>query len=582
MYNLNIGVKPVGCVGVCNQTPLMEIITNGNSSYRYTNVKKKEVRDILLKHIKPGSFKQKFKFGLNDFLDSLLSDEKLEGQVNKPDAVREKYLDNFLSKQVHIATKDGGRLSPVLIDEYLDSDGFEAMRKCLNLPGSDIVKILTESRLRGRGGAGFPTGLKWKIFSEANGSEKYIICNGDEGDPGAFMDRMILESFPFRVIEGMIIAALATHAYKGIFYIRAEYPLAVKRVRSAIAECYSSNLLGKNISGTGFAFEAEVFEGAGAFVCGEETALIASIEGRRGTPDVRPPYPAEKGLKGNPTLVNNVETLSLVPWIIANGADAFNSIGTEMSKGTKVFALAGKVLRGGLIEVPMGITIKQIVEDIGGGVAPGRTFKAVQIGGPSGGCIPASASEAPVDYERLSEMGAMMGSGGMVVLDDSDCMVDMAKYFLTFTHNQSCGKCTFCRVGTKLMLDILTKLTRGEADLKDLDELETLAVSVRNGSICGLGKTSVNPVLTGLRYFREEYEEHARGFCRAGKCRDLIEYRINEDCNGCTKCFQECPVKAIPFTPYERHEIDQQLCTKCDNCRLICQEKAIVIVNIKE
>jgi NADH:ubiquinone oxidoreductase subunit F (NADH-binding)/NADH:ubiquinone oxidoreductase subunit E len=582
-YNLNIGVKPVGCVGVCNQTPLMEIITNGGSSHRYTNVRKREVQDILLKHIKPGSFKKKFKYGINDFLDSLLSDEKIHGQVITPDNIREKYLDNFLSNQVHIATKDGGSLSPVSIDEYCRAGGFEAFRTCLKQPsGKEIIEAIKTSGLRGRGGAGFPTGLKWKIFSEANGTEKYIICNGDEGDPGAFMDRMILESFPFRVIEGMIIAALATGAFYGIFYIRAEYPLAVKRVKSAIQECYSRNILGKNILSTGFSFEAEVFEGAGAFVCGEETALIASIEGRRGTPDIRPPYPAESGLRGKPTLVNNVETLSLVPWIITNGAEAFNSIGTEKSKGTKVFALAGKVLRGGLIEVPMGITIKQIVENIGGGVAPGRKFKAVQIGGPSGGCIPASESDIPVDYERLSAMGAMMGSGGMVVLDDSDCMVDMARYFLTFTHNQSCGKCTFCRIGTKLMLDILTKLTRGEANLKDLDELEKMAVSVRNGSICGLGKTSVNPVLTGLRYFRQEYEEHTRGICRAGKCRDLVKYVINDDCNGCTKCFQECPVEAIPFAPYERHEINQDLCTKCDNCRLICPEKAIVIVNIKE
>lgn len=581
-YNLNIGVKPVGCVGVCNQTPLMEIVTGNNLSYRYTNVKKREVQDILLKHVKPGSFKHRFKFGLNDFLDSLLSDEKLSGQANTPDNIREKYLNNFLTDQVHIATKDGGTLSPVSFDEYCRAGGFAGMRKCLEqLSAKEIIETISGSGLRGRGGAGFPTGLKWKIFSGAVGPEKYIICNGDEGDPGAFMDRMILESFPFRVIEGMIIAAVATGANKGIFYIRAEYPLAVKRVRSAIRECYSHNILGKNITGTDFSFEAEVFEGAGAFVCGEETALIASIEGKRGTPNIRPPYPAEKGLKGKPTLVNNVETLSLVPWIINNGAGAFNSIGTEKSKGTKVFALAGKVLRGGLIEVPMGITIKQIVENIGGGVAPGRTFKAVQIGGPSGGCIPASASDTPVDYERLSEMGAMMGSGGMVVLDDSDCMVDMAKYFLTFTHNQSCGKCTFCRIGTKLMLDILSKLTKGEANLKDLDELESLALSVRDGSICGLGKTSVNPVLTGLRYFREEYEEHTMGFCRAGKCRDLVKYVINDKCNGCTKCFQECPVKAIPFTPYERHEIDQQLCTKCDNCRLICPEEAIVIVNIK-
>ncbi len=407
-----------------------------------------------------------------------------------------------------------------------------------------------------------------------------MVCNGDEGDPGAFMDRMLLESFPYRIIEGMLIAAYATGATEGIFYIRAEYPLAVTRVSHALEHCFEKGYLGKNILGSDFSFNAKIFEGAGAFVCGEESALIASLEGKRGTPHLRPPYPAVKGFMGKPTLVNNVETLALVPWIINNGSEAFSSIGTEKSKGTKVFALAGKIARGGLIEVPMGTTIRQIVEQIGEGVTEGRIFKAVQIGGPSGGCIPASESDTPVDYEELTRMGAMMGSGGLVVLDDTDCMVDVAKYFLTFTHKQSCGKCTFCRVGTKHMLNILTRLSEGKAALAEIDELEKLCYSVRNGSLCGLGKTAPNPVITGLKYFREEYEAHTKGICPAKKCRDLVKYVISDKCTGCTKCFQECPVNAIGFKPYEKHEIDQVLCTKCDNCRVVCPENAVEIVNI--
>jgi NADH:ubiquinone oxidoreductase subunit F (NADH-binding) len=394
------------------------------------------------------------------------------------------------------------------------------------------------------------------------------------------MDRMLLESFPYRVIEGMIIAGYATSAREGIFYIRAEYPLAVARIRIALKQCYENGILGTNINNSSFSFDISVFEGAGAFVCGEETALIASLEGKRGTPHLRPPYPAVKGYLGKPTLVNNVETLSLVPWIINNGASAFSSVGTEKSKGTKVFALAGKISKGGLIEVPMGTTIREIVEKIGDGVADGYTFKAVQIGGPSGGCIPASKADTAIDYEELTNMGAMMGSGGMVVLDNTDCMVDMAKYFLTFTHKQSCGKCTFCRVGTKQMLNILTSLSEGKATLDDLTALEELCKSVKEGSLCGLGKTSPNPVLTGLKYFREEYEEHTKGICRANKCQSLIKYNITDNCTGCTKCSQDCPVKAIPFKPYEKHEIDQLICTKCDNCRIICPEKAIEIINI--
>jgi NADH-quinone oxidoreductase subunit F len=582
-YDLNINMKPVGCVGVCNQTPLMEIVTSKNISSRYTNVRKHMVEEILLKHIKPRSLNNRIKHNLFDLVDTFLSDEKLSSQINSTDEHREKYLNNFLDYQIHIATTDSGVLTPDSYDEYCMLGGFSALRKCLNeLDHSSIIDIITRSGLRGRGGAGFPTGRKWRISLGSDGDHKYVVCNGDEGDPGAFMDRMLLESFPFRVIEGLIIAGYATRAAEGVFYIRAEYPLAVSRIGNALKQCYAMGILGDNVCGKDFSFNISVFEGAGAFVCGEETALISSLEGKRGTPKMRPPYPAIKGLKGQPTLVNNVETLSLVPWIISNGADAFHAIGTDLSKGTKVFALAGKISKGGLIEVPMGITIRQIVEKIGDGIADGRSFKAVQIGGPSGGCIPASEADTEIDYEELAKMGAMMGSGGMVVLDDTDCMVDMAKYFLTFTHKQSCGKCTFCRVGTKHMLNIVTRLSEGTAKPADLEELETLCKSVKNGSLCGLGKTAPNPVLTGLRYFREEYEMHTNGICPAKKCRDLIKYIVTDNCTGCTKCSQDCPVNAIPFNPYEKHEIDQAICTKCDNCRIVCPEKAIEIVNIND
>lgn len=582
-YDLNIKLKPVGCVGVCNQTPLLEILDNNEKSHRYTNVKKEEVEDILLRHIKPRSFNKRLKFRINDLADTFVHEGKLNSQANLPDDTREEFLNNFLTGQIHLATQNSGILSPDSFDEYSLLGGFGALRKALHTSDpEEIIEIITSSGLRGRGGAGFPTGKKWKIFSRADRGVKYVICNGDEGDPGAFMDRMLLESFPFRIIEGMLIAGYATGASEGIFYIRAEYPLAVTRVRNALRVCYEKGILGENINNSGFSFNIRIFEGAGAFVCGEETALIASLEGKRGTPHLRPPYPAEKGYRGRPTLVNNVETLSMVPWIINNGADAFLSIGTENSKGTKVFALAGKVARGGLIEVPMGITVSEIVEKIGCGVAEGRTFKAVQIGGPSGGCIPASLSDTPIDYEELTRLGAMMGSGGLVVLDDTDCMVDMTRYFLTFTHRQSCGKCTFCRVGTKRMLDILTLLSQGKAEMKDIDELEKLCYDVKNGSLCGLGKTAPNPVITGLRYFREEFEAHTRGICPARRCRDLIRYHINDNCTGCTRCSQECPVNAISFRPYEKHEIDQELCTKCDNCRIVCRDNAIEIVNISD
>jgi NADH-quinone oxidoreductase subunit F len=580
-YDLNIRLKPVGCVGVCNQTPLLEIVAKDNVHTRYTRVTKEQVEEIILNHIIPGSLKKKLKLKVNDLADTFLSDARLGSPVNLPGDQREKYLNNFLHLQVHLATLHSGVLSPDSYEEYTMLGGFEALRKCVHLPDpSGIIEAITNSGLRGRGGAGFLTGGKWKILAGAEGSPKYVVCNGDEGDPGAFMDRMLLESFPFRIIEGMLIAGFATGAREGIFYIRAEYPLAVSRIRHALRICYEKGVLGENVFRSGFSFDIRIFEGAGAFVCGEETALIASLEGKRGTPRLRPPYPAVKGFRNKPTLVNNVETLALVPWIINNGSEAFSNIGTDKSKGTKVFALAGKISKGGLIEVPMGITIREIVENIGDGVGEGRTFKAVQIGGPSGGCIPANMADTPVDYEDLTMMGAMMGSGGMVVLDDTDCMVDVAKYFLTFTHKQSCGKCTFCRIGTKHMLDIITRLSEGNAALAEIDELEKLCHSVKDGSLCGLGKTAPNPVLTGLKYFREEYEAHTKRYCPAKKCRDLIKYVINDKCTGCTKCFQECPVSAIEFKPYEKHEIDQALCTKCDNCRIVCPENAVEIVNI--
>ena len=416
------------------------------------------------------------------------------------------------------------------------------------------------------------------MVAQARAVRKYVICNGDEGDPGAFMDRMILESYPYRVIEGMIIAAWAVGANEGRFYIRHEYPLAVERIRAAIEVMRTRGMLGSGIGGPQFSFDVEIAEGAGAFVCGEETALIASIEGQRGMPVLRPPYPAQQGLWDKPTLINNVETLAMVPWIVRHGGVEFAKLGTEKSKGTKVFALTGKVRRGGLIEVPMGVTIRQIVEEIGGGVegeSEGRRFKAVQIGGPSGGCIPASLADTRVDYESLGAVGAIMGSGGLVVLDDRDCMVDMARYFLHFTQAESCGKCTFCRVGTQRMLEILDRFCQGKAVPADLKKLEELADQVKCSSLCGLGQTAPNPVLTTLKYFREEYEAHLKGKCPAGKCRDLVKYTITDKCIGCTICAQQCPVQAIAFAPYQRHEIDQAICTKCDICRKACPEKAI-------
>ncbi|MHC4369870.1 MAG: NADH-ubiquinone oxidoreductase-F iron-sulfur binding region domain-containing protein, partial [Planctomycetota bacterium] len=425
--------------------------------------------------------------------------------------------------------------------------------------------------------AGFPTHLKWTAVRNNKSDQKYIVCNGDEGDPGAFMDRMLMESYPYRLLEGMVIAAHAVGADEGYLYIRAEYPLAIERVNEAIERCEQRGLLGDNIMNSRFSLSLKIKPGAGAFVCGEESALLASIEGRRGTPRLRPPFPAERGLWEKPTLINNVETYSAVPWIIRTGSGEFANLGTGTSKGTKVFALAGKVARGGLIEVPMGISIREIIEDIGGGIGGGLRFKAVQVGGPSGGCVPASLAHTPVDYETLKDVGAMMGSGGLVVLDETDCMVDIARYFLEFTQDQSCGRCTFCRIGTRRMLDILERLCAGEGKKTDIDELEHLAEVIKSSSLCGLGKTAPNPVLSTIKYFRSEYEAHIEKRCPTGKCKALISYSVTDDCIGCTLCAQHCPVDAIEYKPYEKHEIDDEKCIRCGTCKTICPADAVKV-----
>jgi NADH:ubiquinone oxidoreductase subunit F (NADH-binding)/NADH:ubiquinone oxidoreductase subunit E/NAD-dependent dihydropyrimidine dehydrogenase PreA subunit len=606
----NAMVKRVGCVAACYRTPLIEVAGPGRPSVTFTGLTVGQAEELVRTHFRPSGLVRCFSHLWTRALDGLLSDDH-DGAARLAASESDPGVRAFFDRQVHIAMEHYGRLDPLDLDECLAHEGFAALAQCLGVPplpgeksrgdgdngsapaatpglGSppalsplspeQIIKTIEESGLRGRGGAGFPTGQKWRLVRQQPGETKYVICNGDEGDPGAFMDRMILESFPFRVIEGLAIAAVAAGAHEAIFYIRHEYPQALRRVRAALAECERRGWLGERLLGSDYPLRISIKEGAGAFVCGEETALIASVEGRRGMPRLRPPFPAVSGLWGKPTLINNVETLALVPWIIRRGGAAFARIGTAASKGTKVFALAGKVRRAGLIEIPMGTTLRQIVEDIGGGVAAGRKFKAVQIGGPSGGCVPARLADTPVDYESLREIGAIMGSGGLVVLDDTACMVDIARYFLQFTQNQSCGKCLFCRIGTKRMLELLELLCAGHARRHHLLELEQLARQVTQGSLCGLGKTAPNPVLTTLRYFRDEYEAHLQGRCPAGKCTRLLKYRVLEHCTGCTLCAQHCPVDAIPMTPYARHTIDTEKCIRCDSCRQVCPVGAVEVV----
>ena len=575
---LNVKIKQVGCVGMCHQVPLLEIMQNNESAKIYAKVKPEAVRHLLRKHYKPKGLFSKISSQFRNLIDNIQYEELSAELESYGIDIREKHVANFLNNQTLIATEHRGILNPTDIDEYIDRGGFQAFKKAIKMSPSNIIDEIKKSGLKGRGGAGYPTGEKWKIVAEQNSEKKYIICNGDEGDPGAFMDRMILESYPYRIIEGMLVASLATGANFGYVYIRAEYPLAVIRMQEALDKSYENSYLGNNILNTGFKFDIKIKQGAGAFVCGEETALIASIQGERGFPKYRPPYPAVKGLWEMPTLINNTETFAQIPYIISNGQQSFSSIGTNSSKGTKVFALAGKIMRGGLIEVPMGITIRKIVEEIGGGVQNSNKLKAVQIGGPSGACVPESLLDYPIDFESLDEIGAMMGSGGLVVLDEEDCMIDIARYFLSFTQKESCGKCTFCRIGTRRMLDILERFCEGKANAKDLEELEKLAISTQKGSLCGLGKTAPNPVLSSLKYFRDEYLAHIDGKCPAGKCKALISYSINEKCIGCTICAQQCPVKAIAFNPHMQHEINLELCIKCDNCRKVCPENAVSTV----
>jgi len=590
---VHVRIKRVGCVGMCHRTPLLEVCLPDKEPVLYDNVQPQEVKNIVIKHFKPKTVGKRIKNTTLNMVENILEGNSSNGMKRHALHTRDPNIEAFIGRQQHIATEFSGQMDPLDLEEYRSKGGFEALEHCLaKCSPDDIIQQIKKSGLRGRGGAGFPTWQKLQETRQARGDKKFIICNGDEGDPGAFMDRMILESYPFRVIEGMLICAYAVGASEGYFYIRAEYPLAVERVKAALKKCLrrargAGTLLGgtlfeKTVPGPckNFSlneFSLNIMEGAGAFVCGEETALIASIEGKRGMPRFRPPYPSQKGLWGYPTLVNNCETFATVPWILRNGPEAFARLGTEKSKGTKVFSLAGKILRGGLIEVPMGITIHEIVEEIGGGIENNRPFKAVQIGGPSGGCVPAELAHTRIDYEDLTKVGAMMGSGGLLVMDDRDCMVDIARYFLTFTCSQSCGKCTFCRIGTRLMLDILDKLCAGKGSSQDLKNLEEIADKTKQGSLCGLGKTAPNPVLTTLKYFRDEYEAHLKGTCPARRCKALITYSITGRCIGCTICAQNCPAKAIPITPYKKHEILKEKCIKCGTCKGVCPNEAVVV-----
>lgn len=552
--NYPITLKKVGCVGMCHNEPLIEVEGVDGGTVTYGNLEEGDVDSILeCLFSEDQNYEEKLIPGKDDY--------------------------DYFSKQKKIVLKNSGIIDPEEIDEYIDREGYSALKKAVDLEEEEVIDLIKDSNLRGRGGAGFPTGVKWGFARASEANEKYIICNADEGDPGAFMDRSIIEGDPHALLEGMVIGAYAIGASKGYIYCRAEYPLALKRLDIAIDQAYEKGFLGEDILGSGFSFDIEISQGAGAFVCGEETALMGSIEGKRGMPTPRPPYPAQSGLFEQPTNINNVETFANVPWIIRNGPKKYSRIGSEESGGTKVFALAGKIKRGGLVEVPIGTSLEEIIFEIGDGIEEDRDFKAVQLGGPSGGCLPEEQLDTPVDYETLTEAGAIMGSGGMVVMDESDCMVDVARYFLDFTQEESCGKCTFCRVGTKRMLEILERISSGEGEKEDIEKLKSLAPKIQDYSLCGLGQTAPNPVLTTLRYFEEEYLEHIENKnCPAAVCRDLITFNITDACIGCTKCSQECPVDAIDGESGSQHVINQETCIKCGTCREVCPVDAVEVI----
>ncbi|MDY2679800.1 MAG: NADH-quinone oxidoreductase subunit NuoF [Lentihominibacter sp.] len=548
---LNIDVDITGCVGTCYLEPIVDIYDDDGKMTRYVRVKPDKVEKIVEDH--------------------LISNKIVEDQaISEEDKL-------FIEKQQRVVLRNCGVINPENIDEYIAADGYKAIEKALSMKPEAVIDEIRISGLRGRGGAGFPTWFKWNATRRHPGDRKYLVCNADEGDPGAFMDRSVLEGDPHSLIEGMIIGGYAIGANYGVIYCRAEYPLAIKRLETAMAQAREKGFLGENILNSGFDFDLRIKAGAGAFVCGEETALLASLEGERGMPRLKPPFPSAHGYWQMPTDINNVETLANVPWIIYNGGAAFGAMGTEKSKGTKVFALAGKIKKGGLVEVPMGLTLREVIYDIGGGIKNDRKFKAVQMGGPSGGCIPAELIDTPVTYEDINKTGAIVGSGGMIVMDEDTCMVDMARYFLNFTRDESCGKCNYCRIGTKRMLEILERITEGKGRDGDIELLEELAYKIKDGSMCGLGQTAPNPVLTTLKYFRNEYEDHIYNKkCTAASCKALVTYSINDACKGCTLCSKHCPAGAISGSVKEKHVIDTAKCVKCGKCLDTCKFGAIM------